>query len=156
MYYEKLKELFGGQRPAVRSFNQIMQSLSSDEQQEAIRLVYRVALAEWGDCNAAYRLFLIRFLEEDLQRFLDHLRRESCWGELLIPLEDAEWLMLLFFALAEPKKTRKLTRRVLAFSLLLFTGHKDWKISTLLQYRKTRPVTTAELAELMRWVKVGG
>ncbi|MDL2245911.1 hypothetical protein LJC54_10485, partial [Parabacteroides sp. OttesenSCG-928-J18] len=119
MYYKKLKRLFNGRSLSVKSFYQITATLPETERDEAIRLVYQVAQAEWKTCNAAYRQFLIRFLENDLQRFLDFLRRESAWGELLIPLEDPEWTMLLLFALLEQKEERKAGRRLLAFSLLL-------------------------------------
>lgn len=119
MNYVDLKKLFGGKRPTLPVFYNLMNGLTLDEKDERIRQVFRIALHEWKEVNDTYRLFMKNLITANRQLFICFYCSETVMGALLHPCGCVETLVLFFVLWHTYEIKVKTSVRHLLFCMLL-------------------------------------
>jgi len=153
MNYIDLRELFGGKRPTLPVFYDLMKELSSEERDERIRQIFRISLNEWRDINETYRLFLKNLIISNRQLFICFYRTETVMGELLHPCGCIETLVLFFVLWHSYEIKVKTSIRYLLFCMLLVFDI-DLSLRTLSNYVSRQRISPGELLDIYARAKI--
>ena len=116
---EQLIALFGGAKPTVRQYHELLKCMPLEERGIFCKRTFGIALSEWGGLTPVYRLFLVRLIKASRQAFLDYVRKETVLGEFLYGMEELNLFLKVLNLWMQPYKDHKSSYTEISLSLLL-------------------------------------
>ncbi|MCD7852004.1 MAG: hypothetical protein LUH63_21145 [Parabacteroides sp.] len=116
---EQLIALFGGAKPTVRQYHELLKCMPLEERGIFFDRTFGLALSGWMDLTVPYRLFLVRLIRTDRQRFVDYIRQKTVLGEFLYGMEELNLFLKVLNLWMQPYKNHKSSYTAISFSLLL-------------------------------------
>ena len=116
---EQLIALFGGAKPTVRQYHELINCMPLEERGIFFDRTFGLALSGYVELTPAYRLFLVRLIKANRQRFVDYVRQKTVLGEFLCGMEELNLFLKVLNLLVDPYKNHKSSYTEISFSLLL-------------------------------------
>lgn len=116
---EQLIALFNCKKPSVSKYYDCVNCMPPEERGIFCKQTYGIALAEWGDLNLQYRLFLIRLIKSERQAFIDYVRKDTVLGEFLYELGELDLFLKVLNLWMQPYNNSTSSYTEMSFSLLL-------------------------------------
>ena len=116
---EQLIALFGGAKPTVRLYHELLKCMPLEERGIFFDRTFGLALSGWTDLATPYRLFLVRLIKANRQRFVDYVRKQTVLGEFLHGMDELNLFLKVLNLLVDPYKNHKSSYTEISFSLLL-------------------------------------
>ena len=116
---EELIALFGGAKPTVRQYHELLECMPLEERGIFFDRTFGLALSGWTDLTLSYRLFLVRLIKANRQRFVDYVRQKTVLGEFLYGMDELNLFLKVLNLLVDPYKNHKSSYTEISFSLLL-------------------------------------
>jgi len=152
MPYYKLKKVFGGRRPSVALFDELLLFYPTDERGVYYGYAFFLFMNEYNTVTERYRIFLLNVVKRKPDEFLHYLLSVSGLPEIQCKIENPVLLVKVFNMLTAKEGNVKSSFDHLSFCIKI--GFKtDLKIKTLSEYirrYKFVPETFFELAEYVR------
>ena len=116
---EELVALFGGAKPTVRLYHELLKYMPLEERGIFFDRTFGLALSGWTDLSVPYRLFLVRLIKANRQRFVDYVRQKTVFGEFLYRMDELNLFLKVLNLLVDPYKKTKSSYTEISFSFLL-------------------------------------
>ena len=146
---EELVALFGGAKPTVRLYHELLKCMPLEERGIFFDRTFGLALSGWMDLTLSYRLFLIRLIKENRQPFVDYIRQKTVLGEFLYEMDELNLFLKVLNLLVDPYKNHKSSYTEISFSLLLVfdIGLSVKYLSDKIRYARMDSFDFADLME---------
>ena len=146
---EELVALFGGAKPTVRLYHELLKCMPLEERGIFFDRTFGLALSGWMDLTLSYRLFLIRLIKKNRQPFVDYIRQKTVLGEFLYEMDELNLLLKVLNLLVDPYKNHKSSYTEISFSLLLVfdIGLSVKYLSDKIRYARMDSFDFADLME---------
>lgn len=117
---EELVALFGGAKPTVRLYHELLKYMPLEERGIFFDRTFGLALSGWTDLSVPYRLFLVRLIKANRQRFVDYVRQKTVFGEFLYRMDELNLFLKVLNLLVDPYKKLNLRIRKSLFPFTCF------------------------------------
>lgn len=152
---KRVQSTLGTKRPTVSLFNQVLNNLSTKDQQRLRKDVFHLAFGHWNEIPAYFQKFLVRLFVHDREMLLCFLLEETPLKALRYPLLKPDLVLKLLFILEKNKTNGRISYLHLAFALLISFRY-PYKLRTLAEYlRKQQPVA-GDLLQLAGIIEITG
>lgn len=146
---KELIALFGGAKPTVRLYHELLIAMPLEKRGIFFDRTFGLALSGYAELPLAYRLFLVRLIKANRQRFVEYVREKTVLGALLYRMDELNLFLKVVNLLVDPYKNHKSSYTKISFSLLLsFDMHVSVKyLADKIRYARMDSFDFAELME---------
>jgi hypothetical protein len=111
--------VLGRKEPTITSFRNALKTLSEREKESLKRDIFNLAFLYWPELAKYQQNYVETILGHEPDMLLTYLINDTVLGSLRYPVREPEPFFKFFHIFSKAKMNHKISRRRLAFSLLL-------------------------------------
>ena len=116
---KRVQMVFGTKKITLSSFRNALKTLPEKEREMLRRDVFALAFLYWPELAKYQQDYVETILSHEREMLITYLVKNTVLGSLRYPVRDRESFLKFIHIFSKSKMNRKLSKRHLAFSLLL-------------------------------------
>jgi hypothetical protein len=141
---KRVQMVLGRKKPTITSFRNALKSLSEQEREMLKRDIFNLAFLYWSNLKQYQQDYVETILGHEPEMLLTYLINDTVLGSLRYPVKEPEPFFKFFHIFSKSKMNHKISKRRLAFSLLLIFDI-PLKLRSLAEYIHTKKPDTDDV-----------